>query len=196
LFVKTNTRPMERTVAQTPQALVAAALRRERERAQVSLGELARRAGVAKSTISQLEAGVGNPSLETLWALSAALDVPFARLVEVPQRRVQVIRAGEGSTVRSEKSSYAATLLVTCAPRARCDLYRVTMETGPPRASDPHLPGTVEHVVLSAGRALVGPADGPRELRRGDYIGYPADQPHIFQALSRGTEAVLLSEQP
>jgi transcriptional regulator with XRE-family HTH domain len=180
---------------QKPQTVVAAALRRERERAQMSLGELARRAGIAKSTLSQLEAGVGNPSLETLWALSTALNVSFARLVEAPKRRTQVIRAGEGSAVRSDRSSYAATLLVSCAPRARCDLYRVTMDRGPARASDPHLPGTVEHVVLAAGRALVGPADDPCELARGDYIAYAADEPHVFQALARGTEAVLLSEQ-
>ena len=45
----------------------------ERERAGMSLAELAR-AGLAKSTLSQLESGTGNPSLETLWALAMALD--------------------------------------------------------------------------------------------------------------------------
>ena len=57
---------------------IAAALRRERARAGVSLTELARRAGIAKSTLSQLESGSGNPSVETLWALGTALGVPFA----------------------------------------------------------------------------------------------------------------------
>ena len=69
----------------TPLAAVAASLRRERTRAGLSLAELARRAGVAKSTLSQLEAGTGNPSLETLWALGVALNVPFARLAGLPK---------------------------------------------------------------------------------------------------------------
>src|SRR3954452_462921 len=83
---------MERTLqdAAPPLATIAAALRRERERVGVSIAELARRAGVAKSTLSQLEAGSGNPSIETLWSLG----VPFSRLVEPPAPSVRVIRAG------------------------------------------------------------------------------------------------------
>ena len=54
----------------TPIGLLSAAIRRERERVNLSVTELAKRAGIAKSTLSQLEAGSGNPSLETLWALA------------------------------------------------------------------------------------------------------------------------------
>ena len=49
-----------------PLELIAASLRRERRRTGLSLTEVARRAGIAKSTLSQLESGTGNPSLETL----------------------------------------------------------------------------------------------------------------------------------
>ncbi|MDU3936443.1 MAG: helix-turn-helix transcriptional regulator, partial [Serratia liquefaciens] len=62
----------------TPIGLLSAAIRRERERLGLSVTELARRAGIAKSTLSQLETGSGNPSLETLWALAMALDVPVS----------------------------------------------------------------------------------------------------------------------
>ena len=64
-----------------PITVIAQSLVRERTRAGLSLAEVARRAGIAKSTLSQLEAGNGNPSLETLWALCVALDIPFARLM-------------------------------------------------------------------------------------------------------------------
>ena len=55
-------------------------------------------------------------------------------------------------------------------------------------------PGVVEHVVLSAGRALVGVTGEPVELAPGDYIKYPGDVAHVFEALEPGTLAVLLSE--
>jgi len=90
---------------------IAAALRRERERAGLTLTELARRAGLAKSTLSQLESGSGNPGVETLWALSMALGVPFSRLVEPEAPRTRLIRAGEGPVTRAEESDYTATLL-------------------------------------------------------------------------------------
>lgn len=177
-----------------PLAVIASSLQRERRRAGLSLAELARRAGIAKSTLSQLEAGTGNPSVETLWALSVALDVPFARLVEPPQPRVRVIRAGQGPAVASEQADYVATVLSASPPNAARDLYLITAQPGTARRSEPHMPGVVEHVVLGTGRALVGIAEDPVELGPGDYTSYPADVAHVFEALEAGTVAVLISE--
>ncbi len=175
-------------------AQIAASLRRERNRAGLSLTELAKRAGIAKSTLSQLESGAGNPSVETLWALGVALGVPFSRLVEPPRASVRVIRTGEGPVTYAEQATYAATLLASCPPGARRDIYRVVVQPGEPRLSEPHMPGTTEHVVLGTGRALVGPADGPVELGPGDYVTYPGDASHIFTALAPDTTAVLVME--
>jgi transcriptional regulator with XRE-family HTH domain len=174
--------------------MIAFSLRRERERVGLSLSELAKRAGIAKSTLSQLESASGNPSVETLWALSVALDVPFSRLVEPARPRVQVIRAGEGPAVYSERANYVATLLASCPPNARRDIYLITAEPGTPRRSDPHMPGVVEHVVLCSGRARIGLTDDPVEVTPGDYVAYPGDLPHIFEALEPGTASVMVSE--
>jgi transcriptional regulator with XRE-family HTH domain len=184
----------ERAGGGAPLAVIAAALQRERRRTGLSLAAVARSAGIAKSTLSQLESGAGNPSVETLWALSVALDVPFARLVEPRRPTVQVIRAGEGPAVASERSDYVATLLASCPPNARRDLYLIVTQPGRPRESDPHMPGVLEHVVLSTGRALIGVAEDPVELNPGDYIAYPGDVAHVFEALEPDTVAVMISE--
>ena len=175
-------------------SLIAASIRQERDRAGLSLTELARRAGIAKSTLSQLESGVGNPSVETLWALGVALGVPFSRLVDQPRPAVRVIRSGEGPVTYSERANYAATLLASCPPHARRDIYRIQVQPGEPRLSEPHNPGATEHVVLSTGRALVGPVGQPADLGPGDYISYPGDAPHIFKALEPDTAAVMIME--
>src|SRR5258705_5722145 len=94
-----------------PLEVIAASLRRERRRTGLSLTEVARRAGIAKSTLSQLESGSGNPSVETLWALGVALGVPFSQLVDPPAPRIRVIRAGEGTRIPSDQASYSSTLL-------------------------------------------------------------------------------------
>ena len=180
--------------AKAPLELIAASLRRERRRSGLSLTEVARRAGIAKSTLSQLESGTGNPSLETLWAICVALDAPFSRLLDPPQPPVLLIRADEGPTVAAAEADYQATLVAACPPGARRDVYRIQAEPGHARASEPHMPGVVEHVVIGAGRALVGVADQPTELGPGDYLRYPGDVPHVFEALAPRTQAVLVSE--
>jgi transcriptional regulator with XRE-family HTH domain len=177
-----------------PLGVIAASLQRERHRAGLSLAETARRAGIAKSTLSQLESGTGNPSVETLWALSITLDVPFAHLVDPPRPRVHVVRAGEAPRVTAERSDYVAAILSSCPPHARRDMYLITAQPGSARESDPHMTGVTEHVVLCSGRAEVGLTGEPVELRPGDYIAYPADVAHVFRALEPDTVAVMLSE--
>ncbi|MFI7406361.1 helix-turn-helix domain-containing protein [Streptomyces sp. NPDC049541] len=173
---------------------IAAALRRERIRAGLSLSELAKRAGIAKSTLSQLEGGSGNPSVETLWALGVALRVPFSVLVEPPAPAVHVIRAGEGPVVASERADYRATLLSASPPGARRDIYHLRAEPGPARESEPHIPGSVEHLIVSTGRLKAGPAGETEELGPGDYMTYRGDVPHLYEALAPGTTFVLVMQ--
>jgi transcriptional regulator with XRE-family HTH domain len=177
-----------------PAAAVAAGLRRERQRAGLTLTDLARRAGIGKSTLSELESGTGNPGLETLWALADALDMPVSQLLDPPKIHVSLIRAGEGPAIVATATHYVATLLSSVPLGGRRDLYRIVAEPGQARHSDPHLPGLIEHVVLSTGRALVGPDSNAQTLGPGDYLSYPGDQPHVFQALAPHTTAVLIQE--
>src|ERR1700742_688351 len=117
--------------------LVSMSLRRERARTGLSLTELAKRAGIAKSTLSQLENGTGNPSLETLWALGNALGVPLSRLIDPPRSDIRVIRAGEGVVMHAERDPYEAAMLASCPPGARRDIYRVGPQPGPPHPARP-----------------------------------------------------------
>lgn len=182
------------TAARPPLDRIAQSLRRERARAGLTLSELAKRAGIAKSTLSQLESATGNPSVETLWALGAALGVPFSVLVDPPRPAVHVVRSGEGVAVPSERANYVATLLSSSPPNARRDIYFLQVEPGPARESDPHMPGTVEHLVVGTGRVLAGPEDEAVELGPGDYVMYPGDLPHICQALEPGTTCVMIMQ--
>jgi transcriptional regulator with XRE-family HTH domain len=177
-----------------PLDAIAGSLRRERDRIGLSLTELARRAGIAKSTLSQLESGTGNPSVETLWALGVALGVPFSRIVDPPTPVVQVVRAGQGPIVRSEQANFTGSLLASCPPGARRDIYVITLEPDAGRQAQPHIPGTVEHLIVSTGRVRTGPVGEPVELGPGDYIAFPGDIPHVYQALEPNTVAVLVME--
>ncbi len=177
-----------------PISVIAKSLVRERARTGLSLAEVARRAGIAKSTLSQLESGNGNPSLETLWSLCVALDIPFARLLEPQVNKTQVIRRGEGTKVVAEQANYQAILLAACPPGARRDIYLLLTQPAP----------TAFRIrirqarwnILSSPRAGAGrAASAPEELGEGDYICYPADQEHVFQALEPDTQALLIAEQ-
>jgi len=167
-----------------PTDLIASAIRREREAAGVSLSALAAKAGLAKSTLSQLETGKGNPSIETLWALASALQIPFSFLFEDASSHSQLIRVDEGVKLTSVSSDFATVLLDKCPPGRRRDLYRIAVQRGSVRNSEPHPRGTVEHVIVITGSVRLGPSEATVDLSPGDYFRYPADVAHSYKALS------------
>lgn len=180
----------------TPITLIASAIRRERGRAGLSLSALAVQAGLAKSTLSQLESGQGNPSVETLWAIANALAVPFSFLFEAQVSAVALVRANEGAAVCSDSSDLTTTLLADCPAGSRRDLYRVQLSKGASRKSKPHPAGTLEHLVVISGQLRAGPEQAAEQLGPGDYYRYPADVAHFYESLSANTVFIIVSENP
>lgn len=177
---------------ESPVRQVADALRRERQRSGLSLSEAAKRAGIGKSTLSQLEGGQGNPSLETMWSLATAYDIALSRLLDPPTASVSVIRSGEAPLLASSNTDYVAALLSSGSANVRRDLYLISANPGPIRDSQPHPVGTVEHVVIGRGRARMLAGGQETELGPGDYMSYPGDEVHQFEALEPDTLVVFV----
>ena len=66
------------------QLLLAANLRRMRIARHLSLSGLAREMGVSKATLSGIESGRSNPTVETLAGLAHALGVSIGELLQQP----------------------------------------------------------------------------------------------------------------
>jgi transcriptional regulator with XRE-family HTH domain len=163
----------------------------------LSLAALARGSGVARATLTQLEAGQGNPTLETVYALANALAVPLSDLIGGPvPSDVQVVRAGEGPVLRGD---VVEGRLVDRAelPGHVLELFDQRFHPGAEQVSGAHPPGVRERLLVTKGRIRCGPQSAPVELGPGDLAIYSADQPHVFAALSRGVaEAVMVTLSP
>lgn len=175
---------------------IAAATRALRERSNLSLSQLAQRAGISKATLSGLEAGRANPSIETLNSIARALGVPIAELMAPPASRLLVIRAGTGARGETEESNYRTRLLDSRVGRGSTELYIIEQDTGPPHEGDVHPPGLVENIYVDSGRLRTGPSDAPVELGPGDFISFSADRPHFYEALVDGTRAIVCMSWP
>jgi transcriptional regulator with XRE-family HTH domain len=175
---------------------VATNVRALRMQADMTLAELATAAGLGKSTLAQLESGKANPSVETLWAIAAALKVPFARIVEEVRPSLKVVRAADVPPMHSaETPGWAGRLLTASHGRGTFDLYALDLERGAVRHAAPHHPGVLEHLVVVVGRLRAGPEDGPVLLEQGDMVSFAADVPHMYEALETA-HCVLLMAYP
>ena len=57
-------------------------LRKERIRRELSLNQLAEKAGLSRSMVSYVERGMRNPTLQTLLRIANALNVDLSKLIK------------------------------------------------------------------------------------------------------------------
>jgi transcriptional regulator with XRE-family HTH domain len=175
-----------------PAVRIAVTLRTLRQRRGLSVAQLAERSGVARATLTKLEAGQGNPTIDTLYALADTLGAALGDLIDEPSARVEVIRADDGIRVHG---AVTARLLDRIHGRALAELYEVTFATRA-RQAGPHPAGTVESLILTAGRLRTGPAEHPVELSAGDFVRFPGDVPHLYQAIGAQARGILVMSHP
>ncbi|WP_242454259.1 helix-turn-helix domain-containing protein [Bailinhaonella thermotolerans] len=158
-------------------------IRALREERGLSLSELARRAGVGKATLSGLENGTRNPTLETLWAVTGHLGVPLAA----------VVRPGP---VAPGAAVHAELLQSFEESTATYELYRLRIPAGTAQTSPAHAEGVTEHLTVFQGVLTAGPRDAPRTLVPGDHLTWTSDVPHVYEAAGDDVHASLLMRYP
>ncbi|MGW4379468.1 helix-turn-helix domain-containing protein [Kitasatospora sp. NPDC004531] len=166
-------------------------LRELRTASGLSLSELARRSGVGKATLSGLEAGSRNPTLETLYALTTTLGLPLSAALREPEAAGRDAALGRSAAVSGRVLD--AVLLERFEDAAAVtETYRIRIRPGAVQRSAAHTPGTVEHLLVLSGTAEAGGATvGP-----GGHHSWAADVPHSYEAVAEKVEAVLIVRHP
>lgn len=170
-------------------------LRRYRALRGLPAFELAQRSGIARATLSALEAGRGNPTLDTLAAVAGVLGVDVVDLMEGESRAMTIARAGEDLGDGSD--SPARLLRRFRAGPCLIDLYSFVLAAGESRTSAAHDPGVLEHVLVQTGELeieLDPDGDSPKRarLRSGDFASFTADVPHAYTPVGGEVRASLI----
>jgi transcriptional regulator with XRE-family HTH domain len=172
--------------------LLAGNLRRARTERNLSLSELSRLSKIGKATLSQLEAGTGNPTIETVFSLSRALELPISDLLD--QRRgegLTVVRSAEVEVLRGEGVDLRPLRGFTTGDTI-VEVYDQRVRSR--QDSLGHV-GT-EHTIVQTGRLGVRVDDREVELGPGDYVGFSARLPHTYTPLDGPVRSVLLLQYP
>jgi XRE family transcriptional regulator, regulator of sulfur utilization len=169
----------------------------------MTLSALAEQAGVAKSTVSLIERGQGNPSIDTVWALASALGVPFTSLFhdEPPADDVSVVREDDGSVIAVEDAGLEQDGLVvrhmlTRTGGALIEIYTLVLDEGAVRHAEAHVSGLFEHITVAAGKVEVSNDSFKEILKQGDLISFRADQPHTYRVIEGPVRLVSVHEYP
>jgi transcriptional regulator with XRE-family HTH domain len=158
---------------------------------------LARAAGVPRSTIANLESGVGNPSLTVLVKVANALGVPIDELLGAPRAKV---RKWSAADIAARKQGRGVTMR-PLVPEPVPEEMLTVMDFAPGGAmrGTPHLPGTREFFTCLAGRVTIFVAGDRHDLVEGDVLAFPGNIAHSYQnpdaqQASRGVSVVILAK--
>jgi transcriptional regulator with XRE-family HTH domain len=161
--------------------LVGERLRAARHDRGLSLAALAETAAIGKGSLSEIENGARNPTLSTIYALAGALGVPLATLLaDQPGARI----ASPGIEARL--------LDVSRDDGAIVEVYRLRLDPLAEHRSPAHGPGVIEHLLVTAGRALVGRVGSETEIGPGESARWVSDADHGYAALGPDPVASVL----
>lgn len=145
----------------------------------LSLSQLACAAGIAKSNLSRLEQGSGNPTLDTLWRLAVQLHVPFGTLV------------APVSVLLGEEDGVQVRLVDQGQDSPQVDVYWMRCDAHTERRAEAHTPGAREALTLVSGALEAGPEGETRWLSPGQSLSFAADTPHLYRTAELAATLIL-----
>lgn len=172
--------------ARETSAAVGARIREARIDRGISLSALARDAGIGKGTLSQLETGERNPTIETLYAICGPLGVPLSALV------------GETGGARAAAAGGMRTVLLDLRHRpdgATVEVFRLEFPPAARHTSPAHGPSVTEQLVVTAGAIRVRAATSLL-VQDGESATWTSDRKHSYAAVGGRAEAVLVVRTP
>src|ERR1700756_2852342 len=87
-------------------------LRRLRLEHGLSLERLAQASGVSRAMLGQIELGQSTPTINVLWKIARALDLPFSALIAAPLAgQTQVLPATRAKVLKSADGTFSSRAL-------------------------------------------------------------------------------------
>jgi transcriptional regulator with XRE-family HTH domain len=157
-------------------------LRRLRIKRGLSLERLSRASNVSRAMLGQIELGQSTPTINVLWKIARALGVPFSALITNRSAgRTTVMPAARAKVLTSHDGAFSSRALFPFDEPRTTEFYELKLAPASVEQADPHPPGTVENLVVTAGSLEMNIAGEKHLLSTGDSILFEADVPHEYR---------------
>ncbi|MES1936008.1 helix-turn-helix domain-containing protein [Salinisphaera hydrothermalis] len=156
-------------------------LRQLRRRTGLSLDACARRTGISKAMLGQVERGESSPTIATLWKIATGLDVSLSYFLSATSEggadRIHHAATDGG---HADSAGMRTQTLWPYDAALGFEMFAVEFAPGSTSTSSPHAAGTVEHVVLLEGELTIEVGGRIHELAAGDVLQFAADRVHRY----------------
>jgi transcriptional regulator with XRE-family HTH domain len=166
-------------------------LRRLRVKRGLSLERLAQLSGVSRAMLGQIELHQSTPTISIVWKITRALNVPFSALISQSSAgRARVLPVARMKILTSREGKFSSRALFPFDQPRKVEFYELRLASHASELAEPHLPGTVENLVVTTGSLEMRVGEESHRLATGDAIQFEADVPHEYHNPG-GREAVM-----
>lgn len=176
-------------------AILARNLARFRAERGITMGQLAAEAGLSKQTVSAIEAGRGNPTIDTLETLADTLGVSLRALVSEMGNEVLVHR-GESALWEREGPMHVQRLDQAYGSGY---VFNVVLRLDASQPISRHKAAgraSLRHCYVLDGLVRLGPESAPVVVAASDFVRFPADGPHLFESISPVSRVLVCTTAP
>lgn len=161
----------------------------------LTLDDLSRMAGVSKSMLSQIEREKANPTIAVTWRLANALGLEISELLSGVAKAGELIHTMEAHqtpTLPGEHAGYLLRILGPMGLAGKFEWYELILSNPGELLSNPHDPGTIEHLTVLQGNLEIEVGGITKKIRQGGTARYPGDQIHAIRNAGKGEARALL----
>ncbi len=183
---------MTQNISEDIKGRLAANLRRLRVARHLSMSALARMTSTSKATLSAIENGHGNPTVETLALLAGALHVSLSELLEEAEMgEVRIVRASQADHQQTGDPNRRQ-LDVSAELHGSVEVFELSLPASQVHEMPARTAGARQGVLVLQGKLIAGPVERISELATGDYVSFPADVPYLYEAAGTATRALVI----
>ncbi|MEZ0314205.1 MAG: helix-turn-helix domain-containing protein [Myxococcota bacterium] len=166
-------------------AVVGANLRRLRTKRGLSLERLAQASGVSRAMLGQIELGQSAPTINVVWKIASALEVPFSALLKARGTSgTNLMRAAQSKVLTSHDGTFSSRALFPFDEPRRVEFYELRFKPRASENAEAHSPGTIENLVVTSGTLEIEAGGQTHVLSAGDAIVFEADVAHVYRNVS------------
>ncbi|WP_224363377.1 helix-turn-helix domain-containing protein [Hyalangium versicolor] len=159
-------------------------LRKLRVQRGLSLERMAKASGVSRAMLGQIELGQSAPTINVLWKIARALDLPFSALITTTGGAgTRLMRSSQAKRLTSHDGRFVSRALFPFDEPRRVEFYELQLKGHSEERAEPHPPGTLENIVVTRGTVELEVGTERHLLTTGDAILFEADKPHVYRTV-------------
>ncbi|WP_338543653.1 helix-turn-helix domain-containing protein [Paenibacillus tundrae] len=161
--------------------ILAQNLKSIREERKLSLDKVAELTGISKTMLGQIERGVSNPTIATVWKIANGLKTSFTSLIHEQASDTLLVKRSDVQPWIEDNGKIRIYPHFPFEDGRHFEMYMMEMDLEADLQAEPHIEGSEEFITVFEGEVVIRIEEEEYMVRAGESIRFRANRPHAYQ---------------